>query len=1010
MRKLFILLLLAVAFSASAKLTQFIVRGYVEKQDYTKSTWERESLDSVFVALVRNDTVPVDFKMLAGDDDLKMTTGYEMRLLAKGGVGSYSLILNREGYEPLRHDFKVVSEGQDIVYLRSLLMEPRRENTLNEVEVVGTAIKMVMKGDTVVYDSRAFKLAEGSTLDALVRQLPGAQLADDGSITVNGKKVSSLLLNGNDFFKGDPDVALKNLPAYTVDKIKVYDKAEKDDNVTLASQKLTDTPDAENIVMDVQLKKEFAMATIFNLEGGYGPGIYNANNPKRFDSRYIGRAFAIGFGKNYRFSVFGNYNNINNNTKADSNQKDWGYSWSPNGGEQKVAIGGFDVFYNPTKKVEMSAQLTYKRDDTDREEIRSETRFFETGNLYQRSRQWSTSRSDEVSADANVRYMGDRVSVYFSPGVRWHSGRSRGYTMSANFNREPDETRRGAVIDSLFTGPTPNMRRSLTTSDYSANNSDPSDENLHFYGRVNASWRPGRGRGLFRLSASGNDSQSKERYGQYIYQQTVLDPVEKPPVRREQWANYNNRSTDFGANICYEWDKKIIGERRIRTFEVEPAIGYDLARSFRNNEMMGMALLEDLDLSSRPLPSVTAPENIRPLIGYDGNNTIRSLDLSNEMLGQLGLGYSNEKAAPSDSALNPCFGVSLNYEHRQYWRHFTYSKPWLEPEPFTYGINRCDPTDMANARLWFRSNNKLHYISFSLSYSIRTSLQSLSQLVPTMGNTNPLQIYYGPENGQDFPTPLRHSLRAYGYWFDNKRGRNASFSFGYDRSQNDLAQSSVYNPATGVTVHCPISVDGNWNFYGNLYYDMDFGPQKCWNFWVNVNYNHTNSVDYVASVGSPQRSLVRSDNPGGNIGISYKLKNGTEFMVGANTTWQHSTSPRTDFTEISALKTSMTAGIDFYLPYDIEGGTTLRAEMRRGYEDPVLNTTEWIWNAHIRKSILKGALTFKLEAVDMLGQLSNISYYVNAQARIESWTNSLPRYAMLTVSYRFNFTPNALKN
>ncbi len=249
--------------------------------------------------------------MLAGDDDLKMTTGYEMRLLAKGGVGSYSLILNREGYEPLRHDFKVVSEGQDIVYLRSLLMEPRRENTLNEVEVVGTAIKMVMRGDTVVYDSRAFKLAEGSTLDALMRQLPGAQLADDGSITVNGKKVSSLLLNGNDFFKGDPDVALKNLPAYTVDKIKVYDKAEKDDNVTLASQKLTDTPDAENLVMDVQLKKEFAMATIFNLEGGYGPGIYNANKPKRFDSRYIGRAFAIGFGKNYRFSVFGNYNNIN---------------------------------------------------------------------------------------------------------------------------------------------------------------------------------------------------------------------------------------------------------------------------------------------------------------------------------------------------------------------------------------------------------------------------------------------------------------------------------------------------------------------------------------------------------------------------------------------------------------------------------------------------------------------------------------------------------------------------
>ncbi|MBP3535427.1 MAG: hypothetical protein J6J53_05365, partial [Muribaculaceae bacterium] len=81
-------------------------------------------------------------------------------------MGRYALILNRAGYEPLRHEFKVASEGQDIVYLRGLFMEKRRENTLNEVEVVGTAIKMVMKGDTIVYDSRAFKLAEGSTLDA----------------------------------------------------------------------------------------------------------------------------------------------------------------------------------------------------------------------------------------------------------------------------------------------------------------------------------------------------------------------------------------------------------------------------------------------------------------------------------------------------------------------------------------------------------------------------------------------------------------------------------------------------------------------------------------------------------------------------------------------------------------------------------------------------------------------------------------------------------------------------
>ena len=81
-----------------------------------------------------------------------------------------------------------------------------------------------MKGDTIVYNADAFQLSKGSMLDALIEQLPGAELKDNGVITVNGKQVSSLLVNGKDFFRGDPKVALENLPAYMVNKVKVYEK------------------------------------------------------------------------------------------------------------------------------------------------------------------------------------------------------------------------------------------------------------------------------------------------------------------------------------------------------------------------------------------------------------------------------------------------------------------------------------------------------------------------------------------------------------------------------------------------------------------------------------------------------------------------------------------------------------------------------------------------------------------------------------------------------------------
>ncbi len=82
---------------------------------------------------------------------------------------------------------------------------------MDGVEIKATKIQMVYRGDTLVYDATAFVLPEGSMLDGLIRQLPGAELSSEGEITINGKKVDNLTLNGKDFFKGDNKVMLENL-------------------------------------------------------------------------------------------------------------------------------------------------------------------------------------------------------------------------------------------------------------------------------------------------------------------------------------------------------------------------------------------------------------------------------------------------------------------------------------------------------------------------------------------------------------------------------------------------------------------------------------------------------------------------------------------------------------------------------------------------------------------------------------------------------------------------------
>ena len=142
---------------------------------------------------------------------------------------------------------------------------------LPDVAVKASKILMVMKGDTIEYNAASFRMAEGSMLDDLIRALPGAKLDNNGRITVNGEFVKSLLVNGRDFFNGDPKVALANLPAYTVNKVKVYRKAPE--YAELMGERSEAEKEKDPLVMDVGLKREYQEGWISNYEIGGGSGL-----------------------------------------------------------------------------------------------------------------------------------------------------------------------------------------------------------------------------------------------------------------------------------------------------------------------------------------------------------------------------------------------------------------------------------------------------------------------------------------------------------------------------------------------------------------------------------------------------------------------------------------------------------------------------------------------------------------------------------------------------------------
>lgn len=131
--------------------------------------------------------------------------------------------------------------------------------------VKATKVKFYIDNDTIVYNADAFNLSEGSMLDALIRQLPGVGLEQGGQIYVNGRLVNELLLNGKDFFNGDRQIILDNLPSFMVQDVKVYQRP------TEWQRRTNDTLGVKSLVMDIGLKRKYSIGWIANADAGAVP-------------------------------------------------------------------------------------------------------------------------------------------------------------------------------------------------------------------------------------------------------------------------------------------------------------------------------------------------------------------------------------------------------------------------------------------------------------------------------------------------------------------------------------------------------------------------------------------------------------------------------------------------------------------------------------------------------------------------------------------------------------------
>ena len=136
-------------------------------------------------------------------------------------TGSYLVKVTFLGYKELTST--VTKARGRAAALGDLTLEPDAL-VLDEAVVTANIPKMVVKDDTLVYNAEAFRVPEGSAIEALVEALPGAKIDDNGGITVNGKSVRRFKMDGRDFMTGNNDAVMKNLPSDVIDQVKAYEE------------------------------------------------------------------------------------------------------------------------------------------------------------------------------------------------------------------------------------------------------------------------------------------------------------------------------------------------------------------------------------------------------------------------------------------------------------------------------------------------------------------------------------------------------------------------------------------------------------------------------------------------------------------------------------------------------------------------------------------------------------------------------------------------------------------
>lgn len=848
--------------------------------------------------------------------------------------GDYALKISAMGYNPILKNVTFSGKNIDL----GVLKMKEDAIALKDVSVAGKYATATVKKDTVEFNADAYKTQPNAAVEDLLKKLPGVTIDKDGSILVQGQKVTRLTVDGKDFFGTDPKTATKNLPADVIAKVQLIDAK------TLEA-KATGIDDGQREkVLNLTIKED-------KKNGWFG----NANLSGGTTDRYSGYLSANHFTKKMQFAILGMSNNVSNASFQYEDLNSFtsgniGNLFAPPGGggfsinvnNGRTTIGGSGVFDNSAigEVTTHSGGLNFSNSWGAKDKLTLSSSYFTyfskgLGNRFsnvQDINQDDVLRTDEVSNRNS-----DNQAHRFNFKVEYHPDSLTDLTFRSNAILNYTTNINNRNFNSAFdlTGKINEGSQLLDQR-----NSTPA-----FFGELSATRRLKKGSIIIGLNGSQNTFNSNWLNKSLInnYRAGVVDVTDL-----NQQAEQENKSQNYSVAVNY----------------IRPIVDKKLNGNLAYIRNEGKVDAQQLTLSYNPLNNTydaIVPGFSNTLENKTWTQTARLGLIYNrtEWTYNFGLGFQETGL---DASTFSSAGINTNNIDKKY-----------------YNI-------LPRLNISFRNKNK-H--TLQLNYNANVNLPSVNDLQPVQNNSNPLYQRIGnPE--LEARKSHRMSVNFNTFSADNNKYWNGYFLVNY--ALDDVGNSINY--VDGVQYVQPVNVDGNYYINTGTYFGQ---PTKLKG--LRMGYGVNLSLSHNTSFINQEKNITNRYNFGPNANFSYDIDDKLNAGIYIGVQYSKVNNSQPSALDNKYFNFSNSASVSYEFIKNTRINTELNHNGAAGRTDG-FNNNVFLLNAGLDQYFMQRRITLSLKGFDILNQNTNIDRTVNGSRIEDIRFNSITRYFYVSLNYK----------